>query len=201
MAVTAQRRLETHDDPALRQRARAVRDSRSDRRSRRESYARFLQYDTPADKRKDEGLEGVLREIFPIESYDKKLTLEYLALRAGQAALRAGRVPAAAADLRPAVPHLAAAQQGAADRGRSLPGRHADHARRRRVHHQRRRARRRQPAAPQPRCRLRLAKSKRASAGCTAAASSPSAAAGSRSTSPRRTASPSASTRAASSRR
>ena len=39
------------------------------------SYARFLQYDSTSDKRKDEGLEGVLREIFPIESYDKKLSL------------------------------------------------------------------------------------------------------------------------------
>ena len=64
-------------------------------------------------------------------------------------------MPPAAADLRPAVPRLAAADQGAADRGRSLPGRHADHARRRRVHHQRRRARRGQPVAPQPRRRLR----------------------------------------------
>ena len=39
-------------------------------------------------KRKNEGLEGVLREIFPIESYDKTLKLEYIALRAGQAALQ-----------------------------------------------------------------------------------------------------------------
>jgi len=41
-------------------------------------YDRFLQYDTPATKRKDEGIEGVLREIFPIESYDKTVKLEYL---------------------------------------------------------------------------------------------------------------------------
>jgi DNA-directed RNA polymerase subunit beta len=43
-----------------------------------ESYARFLQRDVAQDKRKDEGLEGVLREIFPIESYDKTLALDYL---------------------------------------------------------------------------------------------------------------------------
>src|SRR5688572_15783772 len=43
-----------------------------------ESYARFLQREVPFDKRKDEGLEGVLREIFPIESYDKTLALDYL---------------------------------------------------------------------------------------------------------------------------
>ncbi|MEW4566759.1 DNA-directed RNA polymerase subunit beta [Tautonia sp. JC769] len=42
------------------------------------SYARFLQADTAADKRTDSGLEGVFREIFPIESYDKQLKLEYI---------------------------------------------------------------------------------------------------------------------------
>jgi DNA-directed RNA polymerase subunit beta len=42
------------------------------------SYGDFLQYDVPWEKRKDEGLEGVLREIFPIESYDKSLRLEYI---------------------------------------------------------------------------------------------------------------------------
>src|SRR3954465_2345109 len=42
------------------------------------SYERFLQADLPAEKRVDSGLEGVFREIFPIESYDKTLKLEYL---------------------------------------------------------------------------------------------------------------------------
>ena len=42
------------------------------------SYERFLQADLPVDKRGDAGLEGVFREIFPIESYDKTLKLEYL---------------------------------------------------------------------------------------------------------------------------
>ncbi len=42
------------------------------------SYAAFLQEETPLEKRKDQGLEGVLREIFPIESYDKQISLEYL---------------------------------------------------------------------------------------------------------------------------
>lgn len=41
------------------------------------SYAAFLQDEVPAEKRKDQGLEGVLREIFPIESYDKQISLEY----------------------------------------------------------------------------------------------------------------------------
>jgi DNA-directed RNA polymerase subunit beta len=42
------------------------------------SYEAFLQADDPAEKRDDKGIESVLREIFPIESYDKTLRLEYL---------------------------------------------------------------------------------------------------------------------------
>ena len=42
------------------------------------SYARFLQADAAPEKRTDSGLEGVFREIFPIESYDKQLKLEYI---------------------------------------------------------------------------------------------------------------------------
>ncbi len=42
------------------------------------SYEAFLQRDIPSDKRKkDQGIENVLNEIFPIESYDKQLRLEY----------------------------------------------------------------------------------------------------------------------------
>ena len=42
------------------------------------SYDRFLQIDKTYDNRTVSGLEGVLREIFPIESYDKKIALEYV---------------------------------------------------------------------------------------------------------------------------
>ncbi len=42
------------------------------------SYDRFLQLDVAAEQRGDTGLEGVFREIFPIESYDKTLKLEYI---------------------------------------------------------------------------------------------------------------------------
>src|SRR5215467_12596744 len=48
------------------------------------SYENFLQYDVPASKRKDHGIESVLREIFPIESYDKNLKLEYLRYELGK---------------------------------------------------------------------------------------------------------------------
>ena len=42
------------------------------------SYEAFLQHDVPHEKRKLQGIESVLQEIFPIESYDKQLTLDYL---------------------------------------------------------------------------------------------------------------------------
>src|SRR5246127_3584767 len=48
------------------------------------SYDRFLQLHTPPEKRTATGLEGVLREIFPIESYDKTLSLQYLRYELGK---------------------------------------------------------------------------------------------------------------------
>jgi DNA-directed RNA polymerase subunit beta len=48
------------------------------------SYERFLQLDVPPEKRAPIGLEGVLREIFPIESYDKTLSLEYIRYELGK---------------------------------------------------------------------------------------------------------------------
>jgi len=44
-----------------------------------ESYARFLQADVAAEKRnKDQGVEGILQETFPIESHDGATRLEYV---------------------------------------------------------------------------------------------------------------------------
>src|SRR2546421_5161983 len=48
------------------------------------SYERFLQLDVTPAKRTATGLEGVLREIFPIESYDKTISLEYLRYELGK---------------------------------------------------------------------------------------------------------------------
>lgn len=48
------------------------------------SYAAFLQDEVQAEKRKNQGLEAVLREIFPIESYDKQLKLDYLRYELGK---------------------------------------------------------------------------------------------------------------------
>ncbi|MFC1652808.1 DNA-directed RNA polymerase subunit beta [Planctomycetota bacterium] len=45
----------------------------------RVSFDRFLQREVPMAERNCAGLEGLFQEIFPIESYDKKMMLEYLA--------------------------------------------------------------------------------------------------------------------------
>src|SRR6266480_3285838 len=83
MAVTARRRLETSNTRRFGsgREAYAIPDLTE---IQTKSYARFLQYETPLDKRKAEGLEGVLKEIFPIESYDKKLSLSYLRYELGK---------------------------------------------------------------------------------------------------------------------
>ncbi len=77
MAVPAERRLQA---PAIRTfgSARIAYDIPDLTKIQTESYARFLQADAPVEKRTDSGLEGVFREIFPIESYDKQLRLEYV---------------------------------------------------------------------------------------------------------------------------
>jgi len=50
-----------------------------------EAYERFLQLgDAPHKRKKDVGLEGVLREIFPIENYDKTLAIEYVEYTLGK---------------------------------------------------------------------------------------------------------------------
>jgi DNA-directed RNA polymerase subunit beta len=48
------------------------------------SYAAFLQADAEPKKRKNQGLESVLREIYPISSYDGNTTLEYLYYELGK---------------------------------------------------------------------------------------------------------------------
>ena len=48
------------------------------------SYDRFLQADVDASQRKEMGLEEILREIFPIESFDGQYKLEYLRYELGK---------------------------------------------------------------------------------------------------------------------
>ncbi len=42
------------------------------------SYDRFVQKDVDSDKRANQGLEGLLQEVFPIVSYDESMRLEFL---------------------------------------------------------------------------------------------------------------------------
>ena len=48
------------------------------------SYARFLQFERASNDRKPQGLEEILQEIFPIESYDKQYKLEYVKYELGK---------------------------------------------------------------------------------------------------------------------
>ncbi|MBI3273350.1 MAG: DNA-directed RNA polymerase subunit beta [Planctomycetes bacterium] len=48
------------------------------------AYERFLQRDVPSEKRENFGLEAIIREIFPIKSYDGTMSLEYLGYSLGQ---------------------------------------------------------------------------------------------------------------------
>ena len=48
------------------------------------SYIRFLQLDDDPRERKDAGLEAILREVFPIESYDHRYRLEYVKYELGK---------------------------------------------------------------------------------------------------------------------
>jgi DNA-directed RNA polymerase subunit beta len=83
MATTAQRRLQPKETRRFgSQRAPYIIPDLTQIQTR--SYEAFLQHETPHQKRKDQGIEGVLREIFPIESYDKTLRLEYLRYELGK---------------------------------------------------------------------------------------------------------------------
>ena len=67
-----------------------------------QSYFDFLQQDTPAAARKNIGLQGVLKEIFPIKSYDENIELDFVSYGIEQPkmsdyeAIRAGETYSAA---------------------------------------------------------------------------------------------------------
>src|SRR5689334_6330081 len=84
MAVTAQRRLVSQNIRSFGS-GREIFDLPDLTQIQTESYERFLQYNGGSTaKRKNEGLEAVLQEIFPIESYDKTIKLEYLRYELGK---------------------------------------------------------------------------------------------------------------------
>jgi DNA-directed RNA polymerase subunit beta len=53
------------------------------------SYVDFLQKDVPVSKRKNSGLQAVFKEVFPIESYDEKATLDFSHYEIGEPKLSA----------------------------------------------------------------------------------------------------------------
>src|SRR5438067_6063261 len=53
------------------------------------SYVDFLQKDVPFNKRKNYGLQAVFKEVFPIESYDEKATLDFSHYEIGEPKLTA----------------------------------------------------------------------------------------------------------------
>src|SRR6186713_2164452 len=53
------------------------------------SYVDFLQKDVPFSKRKNHGLQAVFKEVFPIESYDEKVVLDFLSYEIGEPKLTA----------------------------------------------------------------------------------------------------------------
>src|ERR1700680_2675580 len=53
------------------------------------SYVDFLQKDAPSAKRKNQGLQAVFKEVFPIESYDEKAVLDFSHYEIGEPKLSA----------------------------------------------------------------------------------------------------------------
>ena len=83
MAVPAQRRLQPKEVRFFGTR-RSVFPIPDLTRVQTRSYEAFLQADVPWQKRKNQGLEALFREIFPIENYDKSLRLEYIRYELGK---------------------------------------------------------------------------------------------------------------------
>ena len=95
-----------------------------------DSYKAFLQNNIDPEKRKgSEGIESVLQEIFPIESYDKKLTLNYVRYDLGKPRYTPEECRQLRLTYGQTVPGLVAIGKRTARRGRSVPRRHSHHAR------------------------------------------------------------------------
>jgi DNA-directed RNA polymerase subunit beta len=53
------------------------------------SYVEFLQKDVPPSRRKNVGLQAVFREVFPIQSYDDKVVLDFVSYDIGESKMSA----------------------------------------------------------------------------------------------------------------
>ncbi len=83
MATSAQRRLQTQEIRRFGSgRDQYLTPDLTEIQTR--SYEEFLQHEVVAEERKDQGIESVLKEIFPIESYDKQLSLSYVRYELGK---------------------------------------------------------------------------------------------------------------------
>mgnify|MGYP005803112345 CR=1 FL=1 len=49
-----------------------------------DSFRDFLQADVPAEKRKNQGLQEIFNEVFPIESFDKQMSVEFISYTIGE---------------------------------------------------------------------------------------------------------------------
>jgi DNA-directed RNA polymerase subunit beta len=67
------------------------------------AYEDFLQRAISLDKRTDTGLEEVFREVFPLESYDGQIKLEYVSYYLGKEKYSSLRMPASQHDVFSAV--------------------------------------------------------------------------------------------------
>jgi DNA-directed RNA polymerase subunit beta len=84
MAITAQRRLQFLNVRNFGSQELDLFDVPDMTALQTTSYEAFLQYDIPPTQREKHGLEGVLDEIFPIESFDKSVRLEYISYELGK---------------------------------------------------------------------------------------------------------------------
>lgn len=48
-----------------------------------DSYRSFLQLETPVEQRKNQGIQEIFNEVFPIESFDKQIRLEFVSYTIG----------------------------------------------------------------------------------------------------------------------
>ena len=110
------------------------------------------------------GLESLMHEVFPIESYDGSMRLEYLYYKLDKSALHAGRVQGTPPDLRHAVPHRRAPRSRRRlgdSRGRDLPRRDSRSCSAAASSSSTVRTRDRQPVAPLAGCRLQRSRQPR----------------------------------------